>query len=155
MIKLCLHVIGFCHWKLSLKWNKGTRSSNHNIDWDADETSYQAGQHFCRRRGFFSENFSGLYKFDFLRKHIIESINFDKYLLMQGKRVQKCVESLDVVKISNEKVKPVIVTTKWETFEPPPTTPPWELFDWYRFISPFTSFFSLKIHFHVQLMSSR
>ncbi|XP_021812430.1 BAG family molecular chaperone regulator 2-like [Prunus avium] len=48
---------------------------------------------------------------------------------LQGKRVQKCVESLDVLKISNANVKPVVVTTKWETFEPPPTTPQWEIFD--------------------------
>ncbi|CAL9015943.1 unnamed protein product [Prunus brigantina] len=48
---------------------------------------------------------------------------------LQGKRVQKCVESLDVLKISNANVKPVVVTTKWETFEPPPTTPQWEFFD--------------------------
>ncbi|TQD85361.1 hypothetical protein C1H46_029103 [Malus baccata] len=56
---------------------------------------------------------------------------------LQGKRVQKCVESLDVLKISNAKVKPVVVTTKWEpvvttkweTFDPPTTTAQWELFD--------------------------
>ncbi|XP_065855832.1 BAG family molecular chaperone regulator 2-like [Euphorbia lathyris] len=42
---------------------------------------------------------------------------------LQGKRVQKCVESLDVLKISNAKVKPVIVTTKWETFDFDPPTP--------------------------------
>ncbi|WJZ96854.1 hypothetical protein VitviT2T_015501 [Vitis vinifera] len=48
---------------------------------------------------------------------------------LQGKRVQKCVETLDVLKISNGKVKPVIVTTKWETFDPPPTTAHWEFFD--------------------------
>ncbi|KAM1422534.1 hypothetical protein ACFX2I_004656 [Malus domestica] len=48
---------------------------------------------------------------------------------LQGKRVQKCVESLDVLKISNAKVKPVVVTTKWETFDPPPTTAKWEFFD--------------------------
>lgn len=49
--------------------------------------------------------------------------------ILQGKRVQKCVESLDVLKISNAKVKPVIVTTKWETFDPPPSAPQWEFFD--------------------------
>ncbi|KAJ0082993.1 hypothetical protein Patl1_11198 [Pistacia atlantica] len=49
--------------------------------------------------------------------------------ILQGKRVQKCVESLDVLKISNARVKPVVVTTKWESFDPPPTTPQWELFD--------------------------
>ncbi|KAH7568523.1 hypothetical protein ACOSQ2_011821 [Xanthoceras sorbifolium] len=50
---------------------------------------------------------------------------------LQCKRVQKCVETLDAVKITNARVKPVIVTTKWETFEPPlPTTAPqWEFFD--------------------------
>ncbi|KAF5475082.1 hypothetical protein F2P56_006927 [Juglans regia] len=48
---------------------------------------------------------------------------------LQGKRVQKCVESLDALKISNARIKPVIVTTKWETFDPPPTTPQWEFFD--------------------------
>ncbi|XP_022139854.1 BAG family molecular chaperone regulator 3-like [Momordica charantia] len=49
--------------------------------------------------------------------------------LLQGKRVQKCVEMLDVLKVTNARVKvvkPVIVTTKWETFEPhPPTTTRW------------------------------
>ncbi|KAG6642067.1 hypothetical protein CIPAW_09G117900 [Carya illinoinensis] len=48
---------------------------------------------------------------------------------LQGKRVQKCVESLDALKISNARIKPVIVTTKWETFDPPSTTPQWEFFD--------------------------
>ncbi|XP_043700087.1 BAG family molecular chaperone regulator 3-like [Telopea speciosissima] len=47
---------------------------------------------------------------------------------LQGKRVQKCVENLDVLKISNARVKPVVVTTKWETFDPPTTTQ-WEFFD--------------------------
>ncbi|XP_022927628.1 BAG family molecular chaperone regulator 3-like [Cucurbita moschata] len=40
--------------------------------------------------------------------------------ILQGKRVQKCVEMLDVLKVRNagvEVVKPVIVTTKWETFD--------------------------------------
>ncbi|KAK2998856.1 hypothetical protein RJ639_023486 [Escallonia herrerae] len=46
-----------------------------------------------------------------------------------GKRVQKCVETLDVLKVSNAGVKPVIVTTKWETFDPPPATARWEFFD--------------------------
>ncbi|XP_078175444.1 BAG family molecular chaperone regulator 1-like [Carex rostrata] len=46
---------------------------------------------------------------------------------LQGKRVQKCVESLDVLKISNCRLRSV-VTTKWETFDPPATTN-WELFD--------------------------
>ncbi|KAF5736361.1 BAG family molecular chaperone regulator 2-like [Tripterygium wilfordii] len=49
---------------------------------------------------------------------------------LQGKRVQKCVETLDVLKISNARVKAVVVTTKWETFDPSPTTvPQWEFFD--------------------------
>ncbi|XP_054779381.1 BAG family molecular chaperone regulator 2-like [Prosopis cineraria] len=49
---------------------------------------------------------------------------------LQGKRVQKCVEALDVLKISNARIKPIVVTTKWETFDPPPsTTTQWELFD--------------------------
>ncbi|KAL6991588.1 hypothetical protein U1Q18_009701 [Sarracenia purpurea var. burkii] len=55
---------------------------------------------------------------------------------LQGKRVQKCVETLDVLKVSNARVKPVIVTTNWETFDhpPPPAAPPpitahWEFFD--------------------------
>lgn len=43
--------------------------------------------------------------------------------------MQKCVETLDVMKISNAKAKPVVVTTKWETFDPPPTTAKWEFFD--------------------------
>ncbi|XP_042510132.1 BAG family molecular chaperone regulator 2-like [Macadamia integrifolia] len=47
---------------------------------------------------------------------------------LQSKRVQKCVETLDVLKISNARVKPVVVTTKWETFDPPTTTQ-WEFFD--------------------------
>lgn len=48
---------------------------------------------------------------------------------LQGKRVRKCVETLDVLKISNAGLKPVVVTTKWETFDPPPNTGPWENFD--------------------------
>ncbi|KAF8408809.1 hypothetical protein HHK36_004878 [Tetracentron sinense] len=46
---------------------------------------------------------------------------------LQAKRVQKCVETLDVLKVSNAKVKAVVVTTKWETFDPPSTK--WEFFD--------------------------
>lgn len=45
--------------------------------------------------------------------------------ILQGKRVQKCVEMLDVLKVTNGRVeveKPVIVTTKWETFDPHPST---------------------------------
>ncbi|KAA8519430.1 hypothetical protein F0562_013695 [Nyssa sinensis] len=52
--------------------------------------------------------------------------------ILQGKRVQKCVETLDVLKVSNAKIKPVVVTTKWETFDtapPPTTTSHWEFFD--------------------------
>ncbi|XP_002531057.3 BAG family molecular chaperone regulator 3 [Ricinus communis] len=48
---------------------------------------------------------------------------------LQAKRVQKCVETLDVLKISNTKVKPVVVTTKWEIFDPPPVSAQWEIFD--------------------------
>ncbi|KAF8413527.1 hypothetical protein HHK36_001518 [Tetracentron sinense] len=48
---------------------------------------------------------------------------------LQGKRVQKCVETLDVLKVSNARVKPTVVTTsKWETFETP-TLAHWEIFD--------------------------
>ncbi|XP_042507444.1 BAG family molecular chaperone regulator 2-like [Macadamia integrifolia] len=47
---------------------------------------------------------------------------------LQGKRVQKCVESLDVLKVSNARIKPVVVTTNWETFESP-ITPRWEFFN--------------------------
>ncbi|KAI4299995.1 hypothetical protein L6164_033415 [Bauhinia variegata] len=36
---------------------------------------------------------------------------------LQGKRVQKCVETLDVLKISNARIKPVVVSTKWELFD--------------------------------------
>ncbi|CAL1402982.1 unnamed protein product [Linum trigynum] len=62
--------------------------------------------------------------------------------IIQSKRVQKCVEALDMVKMSNGKVEkppapaPVVVaTTKWEIFDPPDLNPPppaassWELFD--------------------------
>ncbi|KAJ8762660.1 hypothetical protein K2173_010681 [Erythroxylum novogranatense] len=49
--------------------------------------------------------------------------------IVQGKRVQKCVESLDVLKIRNANVKPVVVTTKWEIFDPPPSAAQWEIFD--------------------------
>ncbi|PKU83873.1 BAG family molecular chaperone regulator 4 [Dendrobium catenatum] len=45
--------------------------------------------------------------------------SFQKTLL--AKRVQKCVEALDVLKLSNGKLKTVIVTTKWETFDLPST----------------------------------
>lgn len=49
-------------------------------------------------------------------------------VILQAKRVQKCVETLDVLKVSNTKLKPVVVTTKWETFDPPTTTQ-WEYFE--------------------------
>ncbi|XP_055820144.1 BAG family molecular chaperone regulator 2-like [Solanum dulcamara] len=48
---------------------------------------------------------------------------------LQGQRVQKCVETLDLLKVANAKVKPVIITTKWEFFDPPPATTSWQLFD--------------------------
>ncbi|XP_022749252.1 BAG family molecular chaperone regulator 3-like [Durio zibethinus] len=48
---------------------------------------------------------------------------------LQGKKVQKCVETLDTLKISNARVKPVIVTTKWESFDPSPAIDQWEIFD--------------------------
>ena len=47
---------------------------------------------------------------------------------IQAKRVQKCVETLDVLKVSNARLQTVVVTTKWETFDAPATTQ-WELFD--------------------------
>ncbi|MQL72318.1 hypothetical protein Taro_004635 [Colocasia esculenta] len=47
---------------------------------------------------------------------------------LQAKRVQKCVETLDVLKVSNARIKHVVITTKWETFESPTRTP-WEFFD--------------------------
>lgn len=52
------------------------------------------------------------------------------YLLFQGKRVQKCVETLDELKVSNARIKPVVVTTKWETFDHIPSSTTWEIFDW-------------------------
>ncbi|XP_045804841.1 BAG family molecular chaperone regulator 3-like [Trifolium pratense] len=36
--------------------------------------------------------------------------------ILQGKRVQKSVETLDLLKTSNATIKPVVVTTKWESF---------------------------------------
>lgn len=50
-------------------------------------------------------------------------------IVFQGKRVQKCVETLDVLKVSNTRTKPAVVSTKWETFDPPLSTAHWELFD--------------------------
>ncbi|KAF9666479.1 hypothetical protein SADUNF_Sadunf16G0233500 [Salix dunnii] len=49
--------------------------------------------------------------------------------LLQGKRVQQCVETLDVLKISNPMAKPPAVATAWETFDSPPTTARWEFFN--------------------------
>lgn len=43
--------------------------------------------------------------------------------------MQKCVETLDILKVSNARVKPVVVTTKWETFDHHPSPSKWELFD--------------------------
>lgn len=49
---------------------------------------------------------------------------------LQAKRVQKCVEALDVLKVSNGRLQTVVVTTKWETFDnSPPVTTKWEIFD--------------------------
>ncbi|XVF68370.1 hypothetical protein PTKIN_Ptkin10aG0200000 [Pterospermum kingtungense] len=48
---------------------------------------------------------------------------------LQGKRVQKCVETLDTLKISNARAKAVTVTTEWETFDPSPSLAQWEIFD--------------------------
>ncbi|XP_011046745.1 PREDICTED: LOW QUALITY PROTEIN: BAG family molecular chaperone regulator 3-like [Populus euphratica] len=55
-----------------------------------------------------------------------ENVSTQKYL--QSKRVQWCVETLDVLKISNPLIKPVVVAAKWETFDPSPTTSRWEFF---------------------------
>uniref|UniRef100_A0A453NWZ4 Uncharacterized protein n=1 Tax=Aegilops tauschii subsp. strangulata TaxID=200361 RepID=A0A453NWZ4_AEGTS len=47
-----------------------------------------------------------------------------------AKQVQKCVEALDVLKVSNPRLQTVVVTTKWETFDnSPPVTTKWEIFD--------------------------
>ncbi|KAL4318369.1 hypothetical protein GQ457_18G020840 [Hibiscus cannabinus] len=53
---------------------------------------------------------------------------------LQGKRVQRCVETLETLKISNGIAKPgaagVIPTTQWEKFDPsPPAMAQWEIFD--------------------------
>ncbi|KAE8726054.1 Breast cancer susceptibility1, putative isoform 1 [Hibiscus syriacus] len=52
---------------------------------------------------------------------------------LQGKKVQRCVESLETLKISSGRAKAgtsVIVTTQWEKFNPsPPTMALWEVFD--------------------------
>ncbi|GER48906.1 BCL-2-associated athanogene 3 [Striga asiatica] len=49
----------------------------------------------------------------------------------QGKRVRKCVEKLDILKVSNakQKVQPVVSSDNWETFEPSICSNKWELFD--------------------------
>ncbi|XP_068656960.1 BAG family molecular chaperone regulator 2-like [Aristolochia californica] len=47
---------------------------------------------------------------------------------LQAKRIQNCVETLDMLKIANARIKPPVVTTKWETFDPPCSTQ-WELFE--------------------------
>ncbi|XP_068655105.1 BAG family molecular chaperone regulator 2-like [Aristolochia californica] len=47
---------------------------------------------------------------------------------LQGKRIQKCVETLDMLKMANARIRLPVVTTKWETFDPPFSTQ-WELFD--------------------------
>ncbi|KAK7245634.1 hypothetical protein RIF29_40482 [Crotalaria pallida] len=49
--------------------------------------------------------------------------------ILQGKRVQTCVQTLDKLKVSNARIKPVAFTTKWETFDHHPTSTEWELFD--------------------------
>lgn len=58
---------------------------------------------------------------------------------LQVRRVQKCIETLDAMKVRNSMPKSLldhpVVTTKWETFESAPpnsttsATPKWELFD--------------------------
>ncbi|KAI3947857.1 hypothetical protein MKX01_034522 [Papaver californicum] len=48
---------------------------------------------------------------------------------LQSKRVQKCVETLDALKVSNAGVKPAVIKSKWETMEAAQSRPPWEYFD--------------------------
>ncbi|KAI3921785.1 hypothetical protein MKX01_005474 [Papaver californicum] len=48
---------------------------------------------------------------------------------LQTKRVQKCVETLDVLKVSNAGVKPAVIKSKWETMEATQSRPQWEYFD--------------------------
>ncbi|RZC45867.1 hypothetical protein C5167_038819 [Papaver somniferum] len=48
---------------------------------------------------------------------------------LQSKRVQKCVEALDVLKVSNAGVKPAVVKSKWEAMEAAQSRPQWEYFD--------------------------
>ncbi|KAK6154841.1 hypothetical protein DH2020_009089 [Rehmannia glutinosa] len=51
-------------------------------------------------------------------------------LAEQGERVQRCVETLDLLKVSNAKQKvPLVMSTKWETFDHSPASTHWELFD--------------------------
>ncbi|XP_057738171.1 BAG family molecular chaperone regulator 2-like [Arachis stenosperma] len=49
---------------------------------------------------------------------------------VQEKKLQKCVETLDALKISNARIKHVVVTTNWETIDHPPssTKSQWEIF---------------------------
>ncbi|KAG9439399.1 hypothetical protein H6P81_019564 [Aristolochia fimbriata] len=47
---------------------------------------------------------------------------------VQAKRIQKCVETLDVLKVANAGIQPPLVSTDWETFDPPCSTK-WEIFD--------------------------
>ncbi|CAN1227597.1 BAG family molecular chaperone regulator 3 [Linum grandiflorum] len=54
--------------------------------------------------------------------------------IIQSKRVQKCVETLDVLKASNAKTEAATNSTQWETFDPPQLTPSdstqlWQLFN--------------------------
>lgn len=49
--------------------------------------------------------------------------------MLQGKRIQKCVETLDMLKASNTKAKPPVATTKWETFGAPLAQPHWDFLD--------------------------
>ncbi|KAI3939454.1 hypothetical protein MKW98_022322 [Papaver atlanticum] len=48
---------------------------------------------------------------------------------LQSKRVQKCVETLDVLKVSNAGVKPATIKSKWEAMEAAQSRPQWEYFD--------------------------
>ena len=52
---------------------------------------------------------------------LLEDSSMKRLLLivLQAKRAQRCVETFDVLEISHAKFKPVVVTTKWETFDPP------------------------------------
>ncbi|KAI3931332.1 hypothetical protein MKX01_040249 [Papaver californicum] len=50
-------------------------------------------------------------------------------LVVESKRVQKCVDTLDVLKVSNAGVKPDVIKSKWETMEAAQSRPQWEYFD--------------------------